>query len=104
MEFTSRRGHTIVFPSSNIAYAGKSIQEDFDMAWVNCFSVMNVVEYDQKDMVDQKWSVKIYECTIKDEFDDSSERLIYKEVWEQKFVIEIVDPSWIKFGNNITIK
>ena len=104
LEFTSRRGHTIVFPSSNIAYAGKSIQEDFDMAWVNCFSVMNVVEYDQKDMVDQKWSVKIYECTIKDEFDDSSERLIYKEVWEQKFVIEIVDPSWIKFGNNITIK
>jgi hypothetical protein len=30
LEFTSRRGHTIIFPSSNIAYAGRSVQEDFD--------------------------------------------------------------------------
>ncbi len=104
LEFTSRRGHTIVFPSSNIAYAGKSIQEDFSIAWVNCFSVMNVVEYSQKELVDQKWSVKVYECTTKDGFDDSSQNLIYKKVWDQEFIIEIVDPSWVKFGNNITIK
>lgn len=104
LEFTSRRGHTIVFPSSNIAYAGKSVQEDFDTAWVNCFSVMNVVQYSEKELVDQKWSVKIYECTVKDGFDDSSDKLIYKELADQKFVIEIVDPAWVQFGNNVNIK
>ncbi len=47
---------------------------------------------------------KIYECTTKDWFDDSSDKLIYEELGEQEFVIEIVDPSWVKFANNITIK
>jgi hypothetical protein len=30
LTFTSRRGHTFVFPSSNIAYAGQSIQKSFE--------------------------------------------------------------------------
>jgi len=66
LEFTSRRGHTIVFPSSSIAYAGKSVQEDFDQSGVNCFSVMNVVEYAQKDSVDTNGNIKIYECSVND--------------------------------------
>ncbi len=103
LEFTSRRGHTIVFPSSNIAYAGKSVQNDFDQVGVNCFSVMNVVKYSEKESVNDKWSVKIYECSIKEWFDDAVENLIYKAIWDKNFVIEIVDPSWIKFANNINI-
>lgn len=103
LEFTSRRGHTIIFPSSNIAYAGKSIQKDFDQDGVNCFSVMNVVKYSEKEDVDQKWSVQIYECSVKDGFDDSSDKLIYKDLWDKHFVIEIVDSSWVQFANNIKI-
>ncbi len=103
LEFTSRRGHTISFPSSNIAYAGKSMQKDFDQVGINCFSVMNVVKYSEKEVVDQKWSVKIYECSVKDGFDDSSDKLIHKSLWDKHFVIEIVDPSWVQFANNITI-
>lgn len=103
LEFTSRRWHTIVFPSSSIAYAGQSAQKDFDQVWVNCFSVMNVVAYTDKERVNDDWRVKIYECSIKDSFDDSSEKLIYKNIWDKNFVIEILDPSWIKFANNINI-
>ncbi len=103
LEFTSRRGHTIVFPSSNIAYAGKSVQEDFDQLWVSCFSVMNVVKYSEKEDVDQKGSAKVYECSVKEWFDDSSEKLIYKSVWDKHFVVEVVDPSWVQFANNINI-
>lgn len=104
LEFSSRRGHTIVFPSSNIAYAGTSVQKDFDQKWVNCFSVMNVVKYSEKADVEIKWNVKIYECTIKDWFDDWAKNLIYKAVWEKDFVVEIVNPAWIDFADNLIIK
>ena len=104
LEFTSRRGHTIVFPSSSIAYAGKSVQEDFGQAGVNCFSVMNVVEYVQKDIVDTNGNIKIYECSVNDWFDDSAQNLIYTNVWDKHFVIEIVNPAWVDFANNVKIK
>jgi hypothetical protein len=71
--------------------------------WVSCFSVMNVVKYDEKEDVDQKWSVKVYECSIKEWFDDTSKKLIYKVIGDKHFVIEVVDPSWVKFANNINI-
>jgi hypothetical protein len=104
LEFSSRRGHTIVFPSSNIAYAGTSVQKDFDQKWVNCFSVMNVVKYSEKADVETKGNVKIYECTVKDWFDDSAKNLIYKVVWDKDFVVEIVNPAWIDFAENLVIK
>jgi len=104
LQFTSRRGHTFVFPSSNIAYVAQSTQEDFNQVGVNCFSVMNVVQYSEKEFVDQKWNVKVYECTAKNGVDDSDPKLIYKNIWDKHFVIEISDPAWVNFANNIEIK
>lgn len=104
LEFSSRRGHTIVFPSSNIAYAGTSVQKDFNQKWVNCFSVMNVVKYSEKADVEIKWDIKIYECTIKDWFDDWAKNLIHKTVWDKDFIIEIVNPAWVDFAENLVIK
>lgn len=104
LEFTSRRWHTIVFPSSNIAYAGQTVQEDFDQVWVSCFSAMNVVQYSEKDLVGEKWNVKVYECNVKDSFDESNKKLIYKNIWDRSFVVEIVDPAWVDFANNIEIR
>lgn len=104
LEFTSRRGYTFVFPSSNLAYVAQNSQEDFNQVGVNCFSVMNVVQYSEKEFVDQKWNVKVYECTAKNGIDDSSQKLIYKHVWDKHFVIEIIDPAWMNFANNIDIK
>lgn len=104
LTFTSSRGHSFVFPSSNIAYQWVSASEDFGQLWVNCFSAMNIVKYSDKELVETKWNVIIYECTVKNSFDDSDQSLIYKEIWDRHFVIKIVDPAWINFANNIEIK
>ena len=103
LTFTSRRWHTFVFPSTKIAYVAQSAEEDFSQVWVNCFSVMNVVPYAEKDLVDQKWNVKIYECSIKKWFDESDKKLIYKNLWDKHFIIQIVDPARVDFANNISI-
>ena len=102
LKFTSRKWYSFTFPSSNIAYAAQNSQEDFGQVWVNCYSVMHVVQYSEKELVDQKWNVKIYECTIKKWFEESK-KLIHKQEWEKDFVIEIVDPARITFANNILI-
>lgn len=103
LTFKSSRGHSFVFPSSNLSYSSQAAQEDFGQAGVNCSFVMNVVQYSEKDLVEQKWSVKIYECSVKNTFDDLDKKLIYKNLWEKHFVIEIVDPAWVDFANNISI-
>lgn len=103
LTFTSSRWHSFIFPSSKIAYQWRSVSENFWQVWVNCFSAMNVVKYEDKDLVETQWNVIIYECTVKNSFDDSDNTLIYKNVWEKHFVIQIVDPAWIDFANNIEI-
>ena len=103
LTFTSSRWHSFVFPSSNLSYMWVSASEDFDQVWVNCFSAMNVVSYPNKEFVETNPSVIIYECSVKNTFDDSDKTLIYKNVWDRHFVIKIVDPAWINFANNIEI-
>lgn len=102
LTFTSRKWFSYVFPSSNIAYAAQNTQKDFEQLWVNCYSVMNVVQYSEKELVNQKWEVKVYECSIKEHFKESK-NLIHKKIWEKEFVIEIINPAWVAFANNIWI-
>ena len=104
LTFTSSRWHSFVFPSSKIAYQWRSSSENFWQVWVNCFSAMNVVKYEEKELVETQWNVVIYECTVKNTFDDSDDTLIYKNVWDKHFVIQIVDPAWIEFAHNIEIQ
>ncbi len=103
LTFTSSRGHSFIFPSSNIAYQWVTASEDFGQVGVNCYSAMNVVKYADKLLVETQGNVVIYECTVKNTFDDSDKTLIYKKVWERNFVIQIVDPAWVDFANNIEI-
>lgn len=103
LTFTSSRWHSFIFPSSKIAYQGMNSSENFGQVGVNCFSAMNVVSYDEKDLVETKWNVVIYECNIKNTFDDSDKTLIYKNIGDKHFVIKIVDPAWVEFANNIEI-
>lgn len=103
LTFTSSRGHSFIFPSSNLAYQWVNVSEDFGQVWVNCFSAMNVVKYADKELVESQWNVVIYECNIKNTFDDSDKTLIYREVWDKKFVIQINDPARVDFANNIEI-
>lgn len=103
LTFTSSRGHSFIFPSSNLAYQGVNVSEDFWQVWVNCFSAMNVVKYADKELVESQGNVVIYECKVKNTFDDSDKTLIYKKVWDKDFVIKINDPARVNFANNIEI-
>ena len=103
LTFTSSRGHSFVFPSSNLAYQWVNVSEDFWQVWVNCFSAMNVVKYADKELVESQGNVVIYECNVKNTFDDSDKTLIYRKVWDKNFVIKINDPAWVDFANNIEI-
>lgn len=103
LTFTSSRGHSFIFPSSNLAYQGVNVSEDFGQVWVNCFSAMNVVKYADKELVESQGNVVIYECKVKNTFDDSDKTLIYKKVWDKDFVIKINDPARVNFANNIEI-
>ena len=103
MTFTSSRGHSFIFPSSKIAYQWMNSSENFGQVGVNCFSAMNVVSYDEKELVETQWNVVIYECNVKNTFDDSDKTLIYKNIWDKHFVIKIVDPAWVDFARNIEI-
>ena len=104
LTFTSSRWHSFIFPSSKIAYQWRSSSENFWQVWVNCFSAMNVVKYEEKELVETQWNVVIYECTVKNTFDDSDDTLIYRQVWDKHFVIQINDPARVDFANNIEIQ
>jgi hypothetical protein len=41
---------------------------------------MNVVKYADKELVESQGNVVIYECNVKNGFDDSDKSLIYKKV------------------------
>ena len=103
LTFTSSRWHSFVFPSSNLAYQWVNVSEDFWQVGVNCFSAMNVVKYADKELVETQGNVVIYECKVKNTFDDSDKTLIYKKVWDKDFVIKINDPARVNFANNIEI-
>ena len=103
LTFTSSRWHSFIFPSSNLAYQGVNVSEDFWQVWVNCFSAMNVVKYADKELVQTQGNVVIYECNVKNTFDDSDKTLIYRKVWDKHFVIKINDPARVDFANNIEI-
>lgn len=103
LTFTSSRWHSFIFPSSNLAYQWVNVSEDFGQVWVNCFSAMNVVKYADKELVESQGNVVIYECKVKNTFDDSDKTLIYKKVWDKDFVIKINDPARVNFANNIEI-
>ena len=103
LTFTSSRWHSFIFPSSNLAYQWVNVSEDFGQVWVNCFSAMNVVKYADKELVESQGNVVIYECNVKNTFDDSDKTLIYKKVWDKNFVIKINDPARVNFANNIEI-
>ena len=104
LEFnSSTRWYKIIFPSINISFAATNVENDFWQVWVNCFTQMNVVSHPNKENINTNPSIKIYECSIKNLFEES-DKLILRTIDDRSFVIEIVDPAWIEFSNNIDIQ
>ena len=104
LKFSSKRWHTIILPSSNLAFQDFWSEEDFDQVWVNCFSRMAVIKYSEKVSLENKSSIDIFECSIKNSFDDSDPTLIYKQVGDRNFIIRINDASWYDFAKNTKIE
>ena len=104
MEFvSSTRSYKIIFPSANISFISTNVQQDFGQLGVNCFTQMNVVSYPNKENLQTNPAIKIYECNIKNWFQES-DQIILKKIWDRNFVVEIVDAAWIEFTNNINIQ
>lgn len=104
MDFaSSSRWYKITFPSRNISFASTNVQQDFWQLGVNCFTQMNVVSYPNKENLQTNPAIKIYECNIKKSFQES-DQIILKKLWDRNFVVEIIDPSWIEFANNLVIQ
>lgn len=104
LEFnSSTRWYKIIFPSINISFAATNVENDFWQVWVNCFTQMNVVSHPNKENININPSIKIYECSIKNLFEES-DKMILRTIDDRSFVIEIVDSAWIEFSNNIDIQ
>jgi len=100
---SSTRWYKIIFPSRNISFASTNVEQDFGQLWVSCFTQMNVVSYPNKENLQTNPAIKFYECNIKKWFQES-DQIILKKLWDRNFVVEIVDPAWIEFTNNLVIQ
>lgn len=104
LEFKSTRWHTIKLPSPNLSYAGVDLDDDLTMPGIRCSFQMNIVSFPNKVLLQTNPSIKIYECTVKSEI-SLSNKFISKTIADWRtFIIEIMDPSWKDFADNIVIE
>jgi len=102
--FTSSRGHTISFPSQNIAFAQSQVTQDVLLSSLNCYAQQNIVSYANKPMLDTDPSIILYECTRAPQ-DGSvpAQYVVYKTAEKRNFIAHVLDGSWRDFANNIII-
>jgi len=92
-------------PSSNISYAGVTLNPDFTIAGLKCTSQMNVIKYADEAMLDTSPTVKIFECTAKKDITLPSNAFLQSTIADGRiFIIEIMDGAWKDFASNITIQ
>lgn len=104
LEFKSTRWHTITLPSPNLSYAWVDLDDDLTMPGIRCSFQMNIVSFPNKPLLQTNPAIKIYECTVKSEI-SLSNKFISKTIADWRtFIIEIVDPSWKDFADNIIIQ
>ena len=102
---SSTKGYSLVFPSSNISYAGATLDEDFDIAWLNCTAQMNVIKYSDEAMLSTNPTVKIFECTSKKAVTLPSNAFLQTALSDGRiFIIEIMNGAWKDFASNIKIQ
>ncbi len=104
LTFTSSRGYSIVFPSSNISYESINVDESLDLPGVRCSTQMDIIKYSDKAMIHNTPAVSIYTCNIKGTLNNLGNSMIQKEAANgMKFLIKINDAAWVDFANNIQI-
>lgn len=102
--FTSSRGHTISFPSQNIAFAQSSVTQDVLLSSLNCYAQQNIVSYANKANLENSPSVILYECTrAPDTGSLPTQYVVYTTAEKRNFIAYVLDGAWRDFANNITI-
>ncbi len=101
---SSSKWYSMVLPSSNISYAGVTLDEDFDISGLRCSSQMNVIKFSDKALLNTNPTVKIFECTAKKDITLPSNAFLQTKLSDGRiFLIEIMDGAWKDFASNITI-
>ena len=101
---STSKWYTIVFPSSNISYAGATFSQDFEAAGLKCSAQMNVIKFSDKALLATNPTVKIFECTAKSDVTLPSNAFLQTKLSDGRiFVIEIMDGAWKDFASNITV-
>jgi len=106
MEFKWTKWYTISFPSSNITWRPGTIDDKtLWQKWVSCSIQYNVTKYDKTnpEIATTNPSIKIFECRIKGDISWTNKYVIRTTESDRKFVIEIVDPAWKEFADNVEI-
>jgi hypothetical protein len=102
--FTSSRGHTISFPSQNIAFAQSEVTQDVLLSSLNCYAQQNIVSYANKALLANNPSVILYECTRAPQDSNlPSQYVVYPSSATRNFIAHVLDGAWRDFANNITI-
>lgn len=106
MIFTSStRWYTITFPSMNIAYEAMNVDEDLDLPGVRCSTQMNITKYADKATMNDNPKVRIFGCTIQGTLNNLGNSIIQRSSLNDiQFLIQILDPAWADFANNIIIQ
>ena len=101
---SSSKWYSMVLPSSNISYAGVTLNEDFDISGLRCSSQINVIKFSDKALLATNPTVKIFECTAKKDITLPSNAFLQTKLADGRiFLIEIMDGAWKDFASNITI-
>jgi len=106
ISFTSSRWYTINFPAGNISRrAGTAEDRTLWQAGVNCRATLDIDKY-EKDRWDtiENPKIKIHECTIKNDFQTSEKYRHIVVQDDRNFIIEVLDPAWVKFTDNISVE
>lgn len=101
--FTSNRGHTVSFPTQNIAFGQVELQEDVALSEMGCYAQQNVVSYPNKDMLETNPSIQIFECAQPGNEIVLGQQYIRIDLTDKVFFIKLLDSAWIDFANNISI-
>lgn len=104
MTYESRWEYSMIFPSSNISFSADSSSEDFNQVGVRCSKAVKVIQYKNKEQLQESPATVVYDCTAKNWIELPWKNYILKELGDKKFVIQINDPAWYDFAKNITIE
>ena len=101
---SARWGYAMILPSWNISYTAWLAEQEYDDWKIRCNYATKVIQYKNKEELETNPSVIVHECKIKDGAVVPWDNYYIKELWDQKFLVEIRDPAWFDFAKNIQIE